>query len=235
MVLDICITRYYILHICKRHSEHFQGSGMKLCSRLLMLLKKARKPISKKKQVSIIYQSEKGPQEQIGKQRWGSAAALLQDGERDQRPSQPLHLDGRRFPERTCKCCAVFLEHLGVLQDREAASVRWEKVTVCTCFNSVCKRESAIASNVVTVESVCVNPCSRRNGRGSQHEAISQVYLQRHHCESTDPSSCFHQEQKPDSPSCKDSICSPLHGPGEANTQRSQPWPHHPVTLFYSA
>lgn len=69
MVLHICITRYDILHICKTHSEHFQGSGMKLCSRLLMLLKKARKPISKKKQVSIIYQSEKGPQEQIGKQR----------------------------------------------------------------------------------------------------------------------------------------------------------------------
>lgn len=27
---------------------------------------------------------------------------------------------------------------------------------------------------------VCVSRCSRRNGRGSQHEAISQVYLQRH-------------------------------------------------------
>lgn len=211
---------------------------MKLCSRLLMLLKKARKSISKKKQVSIIYQSEKGPQEQIGKQRWGSAAALLQDGEqRDQRPSQP-HSDGRRFPEITCKCCAVFLEHLGVLQDREAASVRWEKVTVCTCtpplaFTSVCKRKSAIASNVVTVGCVWIRAragtaeeVSTRQSRRFIYSAIlrmdgSFILLPSRTEAWLSPLQRLH--------------LLPLHGPGEANTQWSQPWPHHPVTLFYSA
>lgn len=82
-----------------------------------MLLKKARKPISKKKQVSIIYQSEEGPQEQIGKQKvrlCGGAAAGWKEQRDEAIPA--LAQDGRGFPEIASKGSVAFLEYFGVLQ-----------------------------------------------------------------------------------------------------------------------
>lgn len=150
--------------------------------------------------------------------------------------------DGRRFPEIACKCSGVFLEYCGVLQEWEAASVRGKRSLFARARRrwhsplfANAKASNFIASNVYTMVCVCVWVCectgmrkevSARQFRRFIYSTIlridgSFILLPSR----TEAWLCLLQRLH----------LLPLHDPTEANTQWSQPWPHHPVTLFYSA